>query len=143
MPPVLIFGPLGDLGPAKYAFRKPVWIFIFYSKHHAAERWDLEFGSYTTKTFENSLKNLKTHKKTYVEKSLFPPYYFFLRDMISNIGKITQHVSCIYSEEKAITPTDSKLVAKYAFLQALSKLEIGWQAPGGILGPGLLWQIGW
>ena len=33
-----------------------------YSKHHAAERWDLEFGSNTTEKFENSLKNLKTHE---------------------------------------------------------------------------------
>ena len=36
---------------------------MFYSKHHAAERWDLEFGSNTTEKFENSLKNLKTHWK--------------------------------------------------------------------------------
>ena len=42
---------------------------------------------------------------------------------ISNIGKRTHHVSCIYSEGKVIKPTSSKLVAKYAFLQALSKLE--------------------
>ena len=34
----------------------------FYSKHHAAERWDLEFGSNTAEKFENSLKNLKTHE---------------------------------------------------------------------------------
>ena len=27
----------------------------FYSKHHAAERWDLEFGSNTAEKFENSL----------------------------------------------------------------------------------------
>ena len=33
----------------------------FYSKHHAAERWDLEFGSNTTEKFENSLKYFKTH----------------------------------------------------------------------------------
>ena len=42
------------------------WIVIsmhlFYSKHHAAERWDLEFGSNSTEKFENSLKNLKTHE---------------------------------------------------------------------------------
>ena len=32
----------------------------FYSKHHAAERWDFEFGSNTTEKIGNSLKNLKT-----------------------------------------------------------------------------------
>ena len=63
---------------------------------------------------------------------------FFLRDMISNIGKSTHYVSCIYSEGKAIKPTNSKLVAKYAFLQAPSKLEIGWQAPGGISRTGVV-----
>ena len=31
---------------------------------------------------------------------------------------------------------NSKLVAKYTLLHAPSKHEIGWQAPGGILGPG-------
>ena len=30
----------------------------FYSKHHAAERWDLEFGSNITKKFENSLSDV-------------------------------------------------------------------------------------
>ena len=34
-----------------------------YSKHHAAERWDLELGSNTTEKFQNSLKNVKTHSK--------------------------------------------------------------------------------
>ena len=29
------------------------------------ERWDLEFGSNTTEIFENSLKNLKTHRKKF------------------------------------------------------------------------------
>ena len=27
---------------------------MYYSKHHAAERWDLEFGSNTTEKIENS-----------------------------------------------------------------------------------------
>ena len=38
-------------------------VLVFYSKHHAAERWDLEFGSNTTEKFENSLKYFKTHWK--------------------------------------------------------------------------------
>ena len=33
---------------------------MVYSKHHAAERWDLEFDPNTTEKFENSLKNLNT-----------------------------------------------------------------------------------
>ena len=33
---------------------------------------------------------------------VFFPHEFFLGDMISNIGKSTCHVSCIYSEGKAI-----------------------------------------
>ena len=36
------------------------WIeMIFYSKHHAAEGWDLEFGSNTTEKFQNSLKKIE------------------------------------------------------------------------------------
>ena len=35
---------------------------LYYSKHHAAKRYDLEFGSHTTEIFENSLKNLKNHE---------------------------------------------------------------------------------
>ena len=58
--------------------------------------------------------------------------------MILNIGESTHHVSCIYSEGKAIKPTNSKLVAKYVFLQASSKLEIDWQAPGGISRTGVV-----
>ena len=42
---------------------------------------------------------------------------------ISNIGKRTQYVSCTYSEGMAIKPMNSKLVAKYALLQAPSKHE--------------------
>ena len=38
--------------------------------------------------------------------------------MICNIGQ----VGCLNSEGKAIKPTNLKLVAKYAFLQALSNL---------------------
>ena len=37
------------------------WIW-WYSKDHAAERWDLEFGSNTKEKFQNSLKILKTHE---------------------------------------------------------------------------------
>ena len=46
------------------------------------------------------------------------------------------HVGCLYSEGKAIKPTNLKLVAKHAFLQAPT-LKIGWQAPEGILALGL------
>ena len=42
--------------------------------------------------------------------------------MKSNVGKSTCHVSCLYSEGKAIKPTDLKLVAKYPFLLAPSNL---------------------
>ena len=62
---------------------------------------------------------------------IFFPHEFFLRDMISNIEKSTCHVSCIYSEVKAIKPTSSKLVANYAFLQAPSKLENQLAGSGG------------
>ena len=51
--------------------------------------------------------------------------------MLSNIGKSTHHVSCIYSEGKAIKLTSSKLVANYAFLQAPSKLENRLAGSGG------------
>ena len=35
---------------------------MFYSKHHAAERWDLEFGSNTTEKIENSLKKIENSR---------------------------------------------------------------------------------
>ena len=55
---------------------------------------------------------------------VFFPHEFFLRDMISKIGKSTCHVSCIYSEVKAIKPTlYLKFSAKYAFCQASRNLK--------------------
>ena len=40
-------------------------------------------------------------------------------------------MSCIYYEWKAFTPTNSKLVAKYVFLQAPFKLETRLAGSGG------------
>ena len=54
--------------------------------------------------------------------------------MISNFGKSTRHVSCLYSEGKAIEPNNLKLVQNTRTLQAT--LKIGWQAPGGNVGLG-------
>ena len=68
------------------------------------------------------------------EKSVIDRMYTISE--ISNIGKSTCYVCCLNSEGKAIKPTNLKLVAKHAFLQAPT-LKIGWQAPEGILGPGL------
>ena len=48
--------------------------------------------------------------------------------MISNIGKSTRHVSCLYSEGKAIKPNNLKLVAKYS--HATSNLK-NWLAGSG------------
>ena len=50
---------------------------------------------------------------------------------ISNIGKRTQDVSCTHFEGKAIKPMNSKLVAKYALLQAPSKHENRLAGSGG------------
>ena len=36
------------------------------------------------------------------QKYPFSPYWFFLRDMISNIGKSNDHVNCLYSDGKVI-----------------------------------------
>ena len=49
---------------------------------------------------------------------------------LSNIGKRTHHVSCTYSEWKAIKKMNWKLIAKYVLLQALSKHE-NWLAGSG------------
>ena len=43
----------------------------FYSKHHAAKRWDLVFGSNTTEKFENSLNFFKWVLKFFSEFSNF------------------------------------------------------------------------
>ena len=51
--------------------------------------------------------------------------------MISNIGKSTRHVSCLNSEGKAIKPTNSKLVEKYAFSQAPRNLKNRLAGSGG------------
>ena len=40
----------------------------------------------------------------------FFPYYFFLRYMISNIRRSTDHVSCLNCDRKALQPTNLKLV---------------------------------
>ena len=41
---------------------------------------------------------------------IFPPYRFFLRGMISNIGRSTHHVSCLNSEGKVFKPNNLKPV---------------------------------
>ena len=51
--------------------------------------------------------------------------------MISNNGKSIRHVSCLSSEERAIKPTNLKLVAKYVFSQAASKLNNQLAGSGG------------
>ena len=50
---------------------------------------------------------------------------------ISNIGKRTHHVSCTYSEGKAIKPMNSEFDAKYSLLQTLSKHENQLAGSGG------------
>ena len=56
---------------------------MYYSKHHAAERWDLEFGSNTTEKIENSRKKLKTHeaqKLDFSDESFWQwKNYFFVK----------------------------------------------------------------
>ena len=45
-------------------------IALYYSKHHAAERWNLELGSNIKDKFQNSLKKLKTHEaRIYITKT--------------------------------------------------------------------------
>ena len=41
---------------------------ILYNKRHAAERWDLEFGSNTTEKIENKI--LKTHSATSLQRDV-------------------------------------------------------------------------
>ena len=41
---------------------------FLYSKQHAAESWDLEFGSNTTEKIENSLKKLKLTRRAYTSQ---------------------------------------------------------------------------
>ena len=57
--------------------------------------------------------------------------------MIFNIGRSNHHINCFYSEGKDFNSNDLKIVAKYAFSQAPSKLKIGWKAPGWIVGSGV------
>ena len=42
-----------------------------------------------------------------IKNTHFFPYNFFLRDVISNIGKSNNHVICLFSEGKAI---NSKMI---------------------------------
>ena len=58
--------------------------------------------------------------------------------MISNIGKSTFHVSCIYSEVKAIKPTISNLSQNTHLRRLPANLNFGWQAQEGILEPGCI-----
>ena len=51
--------------------------------------------------------------------------------MISNIGKSTRHVSCLYSEGKAIKATSLK-VKNTHFHRLRETLKIGWQSLGGL-----------
>ena len=51
--------------------------------------------------------------------------------MISNIGKSTCHVSCLYSEGKVIKPTILKHEEKYAFSQAPRNLKNRLAGSGG------------
>ena len=48
-----------------------------------------------------------------------------------------KHLPCWLPGGNAIKPVNSKLVAKYMLSQALSNLEIGLQALGGVLGLGV------
>ena len=67
----------------------------------------------------------------------FFPYLFFLRYMISNIGKSTHHVNWLYSDGKVINlKLNQKMSQSRRFFRLLATLIIVRQAPQGIVGPG-------
>ena len=63
--------------------------------------------------------------------------------MTSNIGKSNCHVGCLNSEGKTIKPTISNLSQNTHLRRLPANLNFGWQAPEGILEPGLysVWCI--
>ena len=52
--------------------------------------------------------------------------------MISNFGKSTRHVSCLYSEGKAIEPNNLKLVPKYAHAPSNLKDRLAGSGGGNV-----------
>ena len=67
---------------------------------------------------------------------IFSPYWFFLRDRISNIGKSTRQIVVLILKGR---PSNQliKTLSQYArFRRLRATLNFGWQAPGGILEPG-------
>ena len=57
--------------------------------------------------------------------------------MTSNIGKSNCHVGYLNSEGKTIKPTISNLSQNTHLRRLRATLNFGWQAPEGILEPGL------
>ena len=67
---------------------------------------------------------------------IFFPYWFFLSDRISNIGKSTRQIVVLILKGRPSNQLIKTLSQYVRFRRLWATLNFGWQAPGGILEPG-------
>ena len=80
---------------------------------------------------EPGLQAVSNIADSMIKNTHFFSLLILFRDMILNIGKSPRHYRCLYSEGKAIKPTNFIFVAKHVFLQAPSNLKNRLAGSGG------------